>query len=293
MTPPRRLVVVGARGFIARTLVPALAMRFPGAELNALSSAELDLTEAGSYQRFAAHLDDETVVVVCAGLTRQHGDDLATFSANVAIATSISRALAARPPHRVIYLSSAAVYGEEVHNLAIDESTPQRATSYYGLAKLASEWLIARACRDNGRTTCLMVRPPLVYGPAEESPGYGPGGFVSAALLGQTITLWGDGTELRDFIYVDDLVEILGRLVQSNATGVLNVATGSSTSFVALLDMVRRLSPAPPRIEARPRTKAKVDNVFDTTALMRLFPGLSLALPYEGMAKLVESWSLP
>ena len=131
----------------------------------------------------------------------------------------------------IIYLSSARVYGEDVAYLEkISEYTPVQPKTYYGISKYAAERVLEKICTDNG-INLVILRPPLVYGKDDLSQGYGPTGFTYKVVNSEEIILWGDGSEFREFIYVDDIGNIVSRLVNSNYNGILNLVSGTSYTF--------------------------------------------------------------
>jgi UDP-glucose 4-epimerase len=172
---------------------------------------------------------------------------------------------------RVVYLSSAAVYGEDVHNLAINEQTPLKARSYYGLAKIAAEWILQRVVA--GTSTSLgLLRPATIYGPGDIPTAYGPSGFLDAAVHGRPITLWGDGSELRELLFIDDVVRLVSEYALMDHSGPLNVVAGRSYTFNDALAAVEAALGEPLQVTSRPRSKVKADNGFDASWVKSLFP---------------------
>ena len=157
----------------------------------------IDLTSEDEARTLAPCLDRLTAVVMCAGIKRQFGDSLEAFEQNLAMAINLGKLLSDHPVGRVVFLSSSAVYGEEVDDLNLSESTPAQPTSYYGLAKFTSKkQLLRKVTAANPGSTLALLRPPLVYGCRDGGTIYGPSGFVRAALDGKPIVLWGDGSEI-------------------------------------------------------------------------------------------------
>lgn len=208
---------------------------------------------------------------MCSAIKRQAGDTLENYEKNVAMAANVSRLLAGTPAGRFVYFSSAAVYGEDVENTAITEKTPVEPTSYYGMAKYASERLLLKAA--GMRTPLLLLRPATIYGPEEPGRPYGPTGFLRAALAGETVTLWGDGGEKREFVFIDDACEAVAGLLEHSHCGPLNLVTGHSVSFRDVLAAVAKIAPAP-TADSRPRSKRKADHGFDAALLRVTLPAL-------------------
>lgn len=283
-----RVVVLGSGGFIGTHLCARLKQIAPDVEIVPSALPTLDLTNAAHADQLANLFTPDTAVVSLAAIKRQLGDNLDSFTANLKISTNLARVLAQHPVARFLYLSSAAVYGEETTNTCITEATPPRASSYYGMAKLASELLLRKAAEQNGRTSLLCVRPPLIFGPGDQG-GYGPTGFIQTALRGEQIVLWGDGTELREFVYVADAVEALCEVLFQDCTGVLNLASGRSHNYLDAFAAVERCVPHMRPATQRPRSKGKADHGFDNSRLCELVPNLKFTALADGISLTVEA----
>ena len=142
---------------------------------------------------------------------------------------------------RFVLASSCAVYGD-TEQLPIAETTPPRPLSPYAGAKLASEDLCADAA-DAGQLTAVCLRFFNVYGPRQD-PGSAYSGvisrFLSAAAAGEPVTIYGDGRQSRDFVYVADVVAAILAALWRPLTGVsiVNVGTGRQTDLLQILDVV-------------------------------------------------------
>jgi UDP-glucose 4-epimerase len=224
-----------------------------------------------------------------AGVKRQLGDTLETFLQNVQMAVNVCRILQDNPVRRVVFFSSAAVYGEEINNTSITEHTPVQPTSLYGAAKYASECLFQKVTAPSDPGTLLILRPPVIYGPGDMGNAYGPSGFVEAAAKGQTITIWGDGTERREFIFVEDAAEIACRLTFGDYAGIVNLASGTSYTFLNVLSAVTQALGKETATMSRPRSKPKVDHGFDNSRVTTLLPDFEFTPLDEGIRRLVAA----
>ncbi len=281
----RRFAVVGHSGLIGAQVVSALKRLAPASEISGVSLGSVDLTDAESARKLAPHLSPDTTVVLCAAIKRQLGDSPQTYARNTQILANVADLLAQHPVRRLVYVSSAAVYGEDIENLAIDEATPLNTRSYYGLSKITGEWILQRVVDGGAAASLGVVRPAMVYGPRDQSTSYGPSAFLTAAMAGQPITLWGDGSELREMIYVDDAAEVIAAYALSDTSGPLNVASGVSYSFRDALNAVAEVVGATPNVLSRERSKAKVDNRFDIARLRRLMPDMGFTPLTEGVRR--------
>jgi len=275
-----RVVILGHSGYIGSRL--AAAFQSSGADVVGRSVADLDLSTSGSATALAALLDPNDIVIVLAAIKKQLGDTPDVLAQNLGITMNLARAFAAKRVRRIVFFSSAAVYGEDVQHDLITENTPAEPTSFYGIGKFTAERILLKMADG---TPLLILRPALVYGPSEPGYYYGPSGFLQKALTGDPITLWGDGTELREFLHVDDVVEVARRLAESDATGVLNIVSGVSYTYQDALNAVTAIVGTPPVIMSKARTKEKVDHRFDDEALRRACPGFRFTPLEEGLQR--------
>ncbi len=287
------VLVLGHTGYIGSRLATALAAVDPRIRVIGKSVHDLDLTRPESAAGLESLLDPDSAVVILAAIKKQLGDSPEVFSQNLAITHTICRALAARPVRRVLFFSSAAVYGEDVQHGVITEATGVQPTSFYGIGKFTAERLLLRAVEQGRRSPLLVLRPALVYGPDEPADYYGPSGFLRHALSKTPITLWGDGTERREFLFIDDVVALTTRLTFGEATGVLNLASGTSCTYAQALDAIAALTGERPSVTSRPRSKDKVDHHFDPSALLAACPGFRFTSMEDGLRRIAAMAPAP
>jgi nucleoside-diphosphate-sugar epimerase len=285
-----RVLILGHTGYIGSRLAAAFGAMEPPMPVTGWSAPTLDLTLPESAAVLASALDADCALVVCAAIKKQLGDTLDVLTRNLTMVMNVCRALELAPVRRVVFFSSAAVYGEDVpHATAITEATPVEPTSLYGIGKFTAERLLRRTVAAQPGSSLLILRPALVYGPHEPGYYYGPSGFLSKARARSPITLWGDGRELREFLFVDDVVDIVRRLTLGSATGVLNVVSGASRTYVDALDAVAAIAGGPPEVVSRPRSKDKVDHRFDNTALRRACPDAAFTPLVEALRRIAAA----
>ena len=135
---------------------------------------------------------------------------------------------------RIVLASTAGVYGDPAR-LPIAEGTPIAPLSPYGAGKAAAETYLALFSRLYHLST-LSLRMANVYGPRQNP--HGEAGvvaiFCSAAANRTTVTIFGDGTQSRDFVYVGDVAQAFVRAGRSTVEGAINISTGHETSLLEL-----------------------------------------------------------
>ena len=164
-----------------------------------------------------------------------------TLSINVDGTASIISAAELAGVKRIVFASSAAVYGD-CETIPIPEDAPLMPQSPYAVSKIVGEELMKRS----EISTCSL-RFFNVYGPGQSSEGGYAAvipAFKKAIELGNECKIFGDGTQVRDFIHVDDLVRIISLTLESkNLPSEMNIASGIGTSLLDLIEILRELNP--------------------------------------------------
>ncbi|MCD6369431.1 MAG: GDP-mannose 4,6-dehydratase [Thermoproteales archaeon] len=141
---------------------------------------------------------------------------------------------------QIVYLSSAAVYGNPV-NLPIDECHPLNPLSPYGASKLSGE-LYVRVYEAYGLKSTVL-RLFNVYGPGQSREYAGViMRFIERVKKGLPPIIFGDGKQTRDFIYVDDVVSAVELALKKRVSGVFNIATGQPVTILGLAKIICRLA---------------------------------------------------
>ena len=255
-----KYLVTGGCGFIGAHLVESLERDghdvrvlddlSTGKRENLSASVELligDVADAALVRRAMAGVDGCFHLAAIASVERGNLDWLGTHSANLTGAIAVFDA-ARRPGATgipVVYASSAAVYGDEP-TMPLTELSPVRPLSAYGADKLGCE-LHARVAGGVHGVPTAGLRFFNVYGPRQDpkSPYSGVISiFCDRLAVGRPITIFGDGRQTRDFVYVADVVASL-RAAMGSLTGVktavYNVCTGRPTSIVELAHAIAAL----------------------------------------------------
>ena len=138
--------------------------------------------------------------------------------------------------------SSAAIYGD-LESLPLQESMSGEPSSFYGLTKLTAEHYL-RIYHEAFNLNYICYRYSNVYGPRQGNGGEGGviSIFAKAIANGLPITVYGDGDQTRDFIYVDDVVDanILG--LENNITGIYNISTNIASSINSIINEFKCIS---------------------------------------------------
>ena len=272
---PPRVVILGAHGFVASHLAAALAHETM--MYRAVGSAEVDLTAPGSVIQLRTILRSDDALVITSALTPEHGRGRATFLKNVTMLDNLCACLAQSPCAHIVYLSSDSVY--DCRSTPISEETCCESGDLYALSHIVREKLIAGACQRRD-IPLTIVRPCAIYGAGDTHNSYGPNRFLRTAGREGKITLFGQGEEERDHVYIDDVTWIIRKLLLYGSTGVINAVSGISLSFKAVAAQVVEAIGTPVEMEHAPRRIPIVHKRFDPAALVQAFPDF-LATPLD------------
>jgi UDP-glucose 4-epimerase len=263
-----KLLVTGASGFIGSRLAQAAIARFGTANVLALSSRNIDGINTLTYDPTdfsitepARLLDIEILLHAGAFIPKSSAEanDIHGCNSNIRFSEKL---LSHRFPklRTIIYLSTVDVYAPS--ELA-DEETPALPQTLYGFSKLYCERMIQQAAK-NRDITCHILRIGHVYGPGEEKYQKFIPNVMRNILAGKPVELWGLGTELRSYIFIENVVTaVLNAIPLEDSVGIINIVSGNAHSIKDLLAKIIEISGEQVDIICRDFIGVSRDCVFD------------------------------
>jgi UDP-glucose 4-epimerase len=273
-----RVLVTGGAGFVGSNLVDALVAR--GDEVavlddlstgrrenldDALSKGarlvEGDVRDAAAVGGLAGEVGPEVVFHLAAQIDVRRSVEDPAFDAAVNVggtANALEAARAAGSSRFVFVSTGGAIYGEGAgRDLPLPEDAPIAPLSPYGLSKYAAEGYVSLYERLHGLSG-VSLRLGNVYGPRQDPLGEAGVIAIFCGRLqdGRRPTVYGDGTQTRDYIYVGDVVAAALAAAETGVSGALNIGTGRETDVLELarlLAEIRDASDFEPEL-APPRT---------------------------------------
>ncbi len=197
-----------------------------------------------------------------AGVRASWGASFETYLAsNIRATQRLLEAAKERPPRRIVYASSSSVYGL-TPDLPMKETSPLRPLSPYGVTKLSAEQLGFLYFKNFG-VPVVSLRFFTVYGPGQR-PDMAFHRFFRALEEGREITVFGDGSQTRDFTFIDDILAAnLAAADRGRPGEVYNVGGGHREK---LLDVIRTMEEVAGRPAVIRRTAPEKGDVPDTFA---------------------------
>jgi GDP-D-mannose 3', 5'-epimerase len=265
MRKPTTVLVTGAGGFIGHHLVKSLVKHgYPVRGVD-IKDPEFERTHAGEFlyadlRNYAECLKVTRNIDEVYHLAADMGGIgyISSSHASIAINNTLINAHTLRAAHengvkRFLFSSSACVYSQylqgnpDVVSLREEDAFPADPEEGYGLEKLYMEKLCQYFTEDWDFAT-RVVRFHNVYGPLGTYDGgreKAPAAICrKVALLADkcAIEIWGDGKQTRSFMYIDDCVEGIYRIMRSNYSAPLNLGTGELVSIDELVDSVAKIA---------------------------------------------------
>lgn len=313
MSAPRRVVVTGAAGFVGSTLVERLLAEsrevvgldnfdpfYAESEKRANLRAALrhsgfrlvtgDIRdEAAVSDAFAGGADVVVHLAALAGVRPSLERPVAYADVNVRGTAAVAAAAVRAGVARMVFASSSSVYGEREGGPFRETDAADDPISPYAATKRAGEILLRSFHRAQGLSvTCARIF--TAYGPRQR-PDLAIRKFAERIARGESIPVFGDGSSVRDFTFVDDLVEALVRSIDRDlGFAILNFGAGRTVSVSRVIETLERALGRKARIEWLPRQTGDVSRTWADTSAARAALGWEPSVPLEeGVARFV-SW---
>jgi UDP-glucose 4-epimerase len=300
--PAVRALVTGAAGFIGSHLVDALLDRGdevalvdhlrrsprPWVSAALQRGAQLHVADVRDLEAVRRAFDasrPEVVMHLAAQVDVRRSVADPAFDVQVNVAGTVSVMEAARDvgTRRVLLASTAATYGEP-ETVPTTEAVPTAPLSPYGTSKAAAEWYLAQYSRLHGMST-LALRMSNVYGPRQD-PHRESGVvaiFTGVAIADRRATIFGDGRQTRDYVFIDDVVAAWLAAADSDVMGALNISSGAE---VSVLDLVEELGLEYDVAPGRPGEITR--SCLDPSAAHRVLDWRATVPLQEGLRRTVE-----
>ena len=276
-----KALVTGGAGFIGSNLVDALLARgdevtvvdnlatgkrenLEAALGSGVSLEDVDIREGDAVGEVVGRTQPDVIFHLAAQIDvrKSVADPAADARINVeGTANLLSAAQAHGVPRFVNTSTGGAIYGEG-RQLPAPEDHPVAPEAPYGLSKFCAEQYCEIFTRLHGLST-VSLRYGNVYGPRQDP--LGEAGviaiFCGKLLDGGRATIFGDGKQTRDYVYVDDVVDANLRAAESDATGPINIGLGQEKSVLDIVDVLKQHAPNGFEPEHAPERPGEVQHI--------------------------------
>ena len=298
-----KILVTGGAGFIGSNVVESaldaghhilvLDNLLTGKENNIPSGAEFiegDIRDAETVKKamqdidYVIHLAAQASVVISTQNPRLDSSINIEGTINI-----LEQAKQAKVKHVIFSSTGGALYGN-VTKLPAPENTPIKPLSPYGISKASAE--LYCTYYSNFGLPVSILRFANVYGPKQDSKGEAG---VIAIFLGnikenRPLTVYGDGTTTRDYVYVRDVAELMLSILDKPLPYPVNVGTGKETKLEELITTIKKVTNVEPEIKKLPLRPGEVEKIsLDITKVKELTGWLPKTSLEQGIAQ-VWKW---
>lgn len=306
-----RILVTGGAGFIGSHLVEALLGKgYKVRVLDNLSTGKVGNLPVGNanLNLVVGDVADSVVVeqamrdctavvhlAAVASVQASVDDPVGTHQSNFVGTLNVCEHMAKAGIKRVVFASSAAIYGNNGEGSAIDEDTPKSPLTPYASDKLSSEYYLDFYRREHGLEP-VILRFFNIFGPRQDpsSPYSGVISiFTERAMAGKPVAIFGDGEQTRDFVYVQDLVSILVQAVEADevSPGAVNVGLSRATSLNDLISELGNVTGTPLTVNYQAARQGDIRHSrADNTRLLQRFTLPAPTSIGHGLAQLMRSF---
>lgn len=250
-----RILVLGGNGFIGSHLVEALVAggarvrvlaKSGGQQTQPLHGVDYQYADFADSASVAEALVDVDIVVHLISTTvpaTANLDPVADIHGNLLSTVRLLQQMRDMGINRLVFLSSGGTVYGNAKFIPISEDHERNPLSSYGIVKVAIENYIEMFSIQHGlRSLVLRVSNP--YGPRQGHLGVQGviPTFFQRIIAGDEIRIWGDGSNIRDYLYISDLVSFIVQGINQDLTGVYNVGSGQGVSLRDVLNLIEDIA---------------------------------------------------
>lgn len=297
----KKILITGGAGFIGTHLAERLVERAPLVlfdnfrrdslkdvpalrENRQVSVISGDILDQQAVEAALAGVDTVIHLAAIAGVSSYYSESLRTLQVNILGTAGLLAACAKHKIERFVHFSTSEVFGSDALNVHEESGYCIGPVSdrrwVYATSKLAGEQFTLRSGEQYG-FAATVVRPFNIYGPRQTGEG-AISNFCHAAVTGQPLEVYGDGTPLRAWCYVSDFVDAIVAILDRPITGGMSFNIGNPTEVETTLGLARRFVRLVPgatvqwkKVE-RAEVQARVPNIRHAETVLDFQPRVSL-----------------
>jgi len=228
------VLIIGGKGFIGSAI--ARALNNNSFSYFTISRDECDLLNYIDTAKYLKRFEKKSVYVIFTAAIRGDRDNSPqSMEKNIKMIRNFIKASKNLNIISLVFLSSIDVYALE-YNSPITEASDLFPNSFYATSKICSEYMLGSALSSSSYT---ILRLPGVYGKGDNQESI-IGRFANAMIKDQEISFYNKGDQLRDYVFADDIGEIICYLIKEPTPGIFNVSTGKSLKILSIIELISK-----------------------------------------------------
>ena len=270
-----KVLIIGSEGFVGYNLVDGLSEKFQIltsdiTEKNRLDNyTQCDIT---NYDEVINTVKDVDVVINLAthSLISSLGEETKNAQVNIIGLLNILCACRENNIKKIIFTSASSLIGEP-ESLKVSENHPTKPKTAYGITKLASEHYL-RLFQELYKINFVIFRFFNIYGPYQKN-GLIPSLYKKIS-SNESVTIFGDGKQLRDFVYIRDILPFFEKAISNDFANnsIYNIGTGTGTTISDVILQMSEILHTKPKIQRESVRKGEIGNfIADTRKLEKIF----------------------
>lgn len=291
----KRVIILGANGFIGSGLLKRFKEE-RDSEVLGFSSQDCNLLSLDSVKKALSNVSGQDVLVLAAAITRSRENTAESMMKNIQMVENTIKVVAQQRIAQAVFFSSVDVYGclerKFPKNVLITEKFALKPDDYYGTGKVACEVLLQNELRDKG-VDVLILRLPGVFGPGDGAQSL-IGRFTQSIAQKGVVTVYGTGEDRRDYIYIDDVFQIVKSAIANRLNATVNLVSGQNYSIREIVDMISKAMDTPCRIEAKEVLDTENERIknmrFDPAFLRQCLPDFEIHDLSWGIKRYLKSF---
>ena len=266
-----KTIVFGGSGLIGSALKRSLSKTTLSNSFVFLSRKDLNLSNLNKKAIFNAKklIKNNINIIFLAGIKKQYGDNKKNYINNIKMVNNLCSLISGLQGVYIIFISSTEVFDVNA-NHKINENSLKKSNTFYGKSKIKSEKILQKFSQKNNLKLAIL-RPAQIYGLGDYYDAYGPTQFINKAISNENIEIWGNGSEFREFIYVNDIVKIMKFFLKKRITNEINIVAGQSYTYINIISLLQSFF-STITVISKQRTGVKSDIFFDNSKLIKTLP---------------------
>ncbi len=255
LSQQKKILIIGGNGFIGShlsdlfiqmNLSVCILDKYPVKQKHFLKNIDYRIGDYADTQFLDLALDgcDTVINLACSTVPATSNDNCSfDLKSNLIPSVKLLDLMIKNKCKKIIFLSSGgAVYGNPL-SIPTSEESCVRPISSYGIVKATIEQYIELYHKSKGLKS-LIIRPSNLYGIRQGSSGVQ--GLINTLmdniLFKKESIVWGDGTSVRDYIYIKDLIDFVKIAIEQDAVGVFNIGSGTGYSVNEIIHLVSTIT---------------------------------------------------
>lgn len=289
----KNVIVLGKNGFIGSNIIKCF-LSYSSDNVKGVSSQECDLLSLNSIQNNLSFIKGNDIIIMASAITRLKENNFESMIKNIRMADNISSFIEKNKVAYIVFLSTADVYGLVKQDTMINEKLLPNPNDYYAMSKLSSEYILKKMCHKK-HIPLLVLRLSGIYGPGDNGKST-INKLIESAVINKKVVIYGDGEDKRDFVYIEDLCNVLKMAADHKINGTLNVATGKSSSIKEIVEVIKQSTDEKFIVEYKKHTNQHEervkDMIYDTTLLTSTFPDIKFKDICKGIYQYLNAYKL-